>query len=212
MRLIVGMTGATGAILGIRTLEVMRELGIETHLILSKWAEATIHLETDWSLADVKRLASRVYASTDQAAAVSSGSFPVDGMVVVPCSMKTLASIRIGFADNLITRAADVTLKERRRLVLVPRETPLSLVHLRNMVAATEAGAVVLPAASSGVFGLRGDGPWVIVREAKKEEAAAARAPCAPRVVHTPCARRLSHATPPEKHHCADYVAPCLGL
>jgi 4-hydroxy-3-polyprenylbenzoate decarboxylase len=145
MRLIVGMTGATGAILGIRTLEVLRELGVETHLILSKWAEATIHLETDWSLADVKRLASRVYASTDQAAAVSSGSFPVDGMVVVPCSMKTLASIRIGFADNLITRAADVTLKERRRLVLVPRETPLSAIHLENMLRLAELGVSIVP-------------------------------------------------------------------
>ncbi|MDQ0189052.1 UbiX family flavin prenyltransferase [Alicyclobacillus cycloheptanicus] len=145
MKIVVGMTGATGAIWGIRTLEVLRELGIESHLILSKWAEATIALETAWSVSDVKGLASKVYAATDQAAAVSSGSFPVDGMIIAPCSMKTLASIRYGLADNLISRAADVTIKESRTLVIVPRETPLSAIHLENMLRLAELGVRIVP-------------------------------------------------------------------
>ncbi|WP_067935659.1 UbiX family flavin prenyltransferase [Alicyclobacillus kakegawensis] len=145
MRIIVGITGASGAILGIRTLEVLRALHIESYLILSKWAEATIHQETDWSLSDVKQLATHVYSAADQAAAVSSGSFPVDGMIVVPCSMKTLASIRMGLADNLIMRAADVTIKESRKLVLVPRETPVSAIHLENMLRLAEIGVSIVP-------------------------------------------------------------------
>jgi 4-hydroxy-3-polyprenylbenzoate decarboxylase len=145
MRLIVGITGATGAILGIRTLEILRDLGVETHLILSKWAEATIHLETDWSVADVKKLASYVYSPTDQAAALASGSFIVHGMIIIPCSMKTLSSIRMGLCDNLITRAADVTIKESRKLVLVPRESPLSAIHLENMLKLAELGVSIVP-------------------------------------------------------------------
>ncbi|PJE21436.1 MAG: phenolic acid decarboxylase subunit B [Mycobacterium sp.] len=145
MRLVVAMTGATGAPIGVRLLEVLRELGVETHLILSDWARATIKLETDRSVNDVRALASHSYSARDLAAGISSGSFRTDGMVICPCSMKTLSAIRIGFSDNLITRAADVTLKERRRLVLVAREAPLSEIHLENMLFLRRAGAVVFP-------------------------------------------------------------------
>lgn len=145
MRLVVAMTGATGAPIGIRLLEVLRELGVETHLILSDWARATIKLETDRSVNDVRGLASHSYSARDLAAGISSGSFRTDGMVICPCSMKTLSAIRIGFSDNLISRAADVTLKERRRLVLVAREAPLSEIHLENMLVVTRAGAVIFP-------------------------------------------------------------------
>ncbi|WP_189866157.1 UbiX family flavin prenyltransferase [Streptomyces poonensis] len=140
------MTGASGAPIGVRLLEVLRGLdGVETHLVLSRWARTTIELETPYSAREVAKLADVVYSPGDQAAAVSSGSFPTDGMVIVPCSMKTVAGIRTGYADGLIGRAADVTLKERRRLVLVPRETPLSEVHLDNLLALARMGAVVVP-------------------------------------------------------------------
>ncbi len=145
MRLVVAMTGATGSALGIRLLEVLGELGVETHLILSDWARATIKLETDHSVEQVRALASHAYSARDLAAGISSGSFRTDGMVICPCSMKTLSAIRIGFSDNLITRAADVTLKERRRLVLVAREAPLSEIHLENMHYLARAGAVIFP-------------------------------------------------------------------
>nr|WP_278247910.1 UbiX family flavin prenyltransferase [Mycobacterium syngnathidarum] len=145
MRLVVAMTGATGAALGIRLLEILAELGVETHLILSDWARATIKLETDHSVDEVRALASHTHSSRDLAAGISSGSFLTDGMVVCPCSMKTLSAIRIGYSDNLITRAADVTLKERRKLVLVAREAPLSEVHLDNMHYLARAGAVIFP-------------------------------------------------------------------
>jgi 4-hydroxy-3-polyprenylbenzoate decarboxylase len=118
---------------------------VETHLVLSRWARATIHLETGLSAGDVAGLADVVYSWDDQAAVISSGSFLTHGMVVAPCSMKTLAGIRTGYADGLIARAADVTLKERRRLVLVPRETPLSEIHLENMLALTRMGARIVP-------------------------------------------------------------------
>lgn len=130
MRLIVGMTGATGAPLGVRLLEVLRDLAdVETHLVMSRWARTTIELETAYSVREVGKLVDVVYGPGDQAAAISSGSFLTAGMVIVPCSMKTLAGIRTGYADGLIARAADVCLKERRRLVLVLRETPLSDDH-----------------------------------------------------------------------------------
>ncbi|OBK24755.1 phenolic acid decarboxylase subunit B [Mycobacterium asiaticum] len=145
MRLVVAMTGATGAVLGIRLLEVLRDLDVETHLVLSDWARATIKLETDYTVNDVRALAAHVYSARDLAAGISSGSFRTDGMVVCPCSMKTLSAIRIGFSDNLITRAADVTLKERRKLVLVAREAPLSEIHLENMLYLSRAGAVIFP-------------------------------------------------------------------
>lgn len=145
MRLVIAMTGATGASLGIRLLETLGRLGVETHLILSDWARATIKIETDTSVGEVRALASHVYSARDLAASISSGSFRTDGMVVCPCSMKTLSAIRIGFSDNLITRAADVTLKERRRLVLVAREAPLSEIHLENMQSLAHLGAVIFP-------------------------------------------------------------------
>lgn len=144
-RLIVAMTGATGAIYGVRLLEALRDLDVETHLILSKWAERTIEHETPLSVAQVKALASVVHPLQNQGASISSGSFVTDGMVVVPCSMKTLACIAHGISDNLIHRAADVILKERRRLVLVPREAPLSEIHLENMLRLARMGVVILP-------------------------------------------------------------------
>ncbi|MCP2163527.1 non-oxidative hydroxyarylic acid decarboxylases subunit B [Goodfellowiella coeruleoviolacea] len=146
MRLIVGMTGATGARLGVRLLTVLRRMAdVETHLVLSRWARTTIELETPYSQREVAGLADVVYGSADQAAAISSGSFRTDGMVVVPCSMKTLAGIRSGYAAGLLGRAADVVLKEGRRLVLVPRETPLSEIHLENMLALARMGVRIVP-------------------------------------------------------------------
>jgi 4-hydroxy-3-polyprenylbenzoate decarboxylase len=146
VRLIVGMTGATGAPLGVRLLEVLRDLDdVETHLVLSRWARTTVELETAYTAREVAKLADVVHGPGDQAAAISSGSFLTAGMVIVPCSMKTLAGIRTGYADGLIARAADVCLKERRRLVLVPRETPLNDVHLENMLGLSWMGATILP-------------------------------------------------------------------
>jgi flavin prenyltransferase len=145
-RLIVGLTGSSGVILGVRLLEVLKPIpDIETHLILSKGAELTLRLETEKGLADVKALADVVHNPRNLAASISSGSFPVFGMAVVPCSMKSLAQIALSLSDNLLARAADVTLKERRKLVLVPRETPLHLGHLRHMTAIVEMGGVILP-------------------------------------------------------------------
>jgi 4-hydroxy-3-polyprenylbenzoate decarboxylase len=145
-RIIVGMTGATGAAIGVELLHQLRESReVETHLVLSRWSLTTLHLETGLSANDVTRLADVVYGWNDQAAPISSGSFLTDGMVVAPCSMKTLAGIRTGYADGLIARAADVTLKEHRRLVLVPRETPLNEIHLENMLALARIGARVVP-------------------------------------------------------------------
>ncbi|MFG3426480.1 non-oxidative hydroxyarylic acid decarboxylases subunit B [Streptomyces californicus] len=146
MRLIVGMTGATGAILGVRLLErLAADPAVETHLVLSRWARATIELETGRTARDVAKLADAVHNSEDQGAAISSGSFRTDGMVVVPCSMKTLAGIRTGYAEGLVSRAADVVLKENRPLVLVPRETPLSHIHLENMLALARMGVRIVP-------------------------------------------------------------------
>ncbi|KAL5362042.1 hypothetical protein BJX96DRAFT_185772 [Aspergillus floccosus] len=144
-RIVVAMTGATGAILGIKVLLSLRRLNIETHLVMSKWAEATIKYETDYHPSNVRALADHVHNINDMAAPISSGSFRADGMVIVPCSMKTLAAIHSGFCDDLISRTADVMLKERRRLVLVARETPLSEIHLRNMLEVTRAGAIIFP-------------------------------------------------------------------
>lgn len=145
-RLIVGISGASGVIHGIRLLEVARNTeGIETHLILSNAAKRTIDLETDWTVAGVEELADRSYRVNDIAAAVASGSFRASAMVVVPCSMKTLSGIANSYADNLLIRAAEVALKDRRQLVLVPRETPLHLGHLRLLVRVAEMGAVVMP-------------------------------------------------------------------
>lgn len=145
MRLVVGMTGATGAPLTVRLLELLGELGVETHLIVSRWGRSTLRQETELRVADLQALAHTCYKPEDQAAAISSGSFRTDGMIVVPCSMKTLAGIRIGFGESLIGRAADVTLKECRRLVLVTRETPLSTIHLENMLELSRMGATIFP-------------------------------------------------------------------
>jgi 4-hydroxy-3-polyprenylbenzoate decarboxylase len=145
-RLIIGISGASGAIYGIRLLEVLRGVAeVETHLVISGAARQTIALETDYSLAAVEALADITYRINDIAAAISSGSYSTIGMVVVPCSMKTLAGIAFSLSDNLLLRAADVTLKERRRLVIVARETPLHLGHLRLMTQVTELGGVIMP-------------------------------------------------------------------
>lgn len=144
-RMIVALTGATGSILGIKTLLTLRRLNVETHLVLSKWAEATLKYETDYTVPNLRALADRVYSNHDLAAPIASGSFRVDGMVVVPCSVRTLGAINSGVCDDLISRAADVVLKERRRLVLAVRETPLSVIHLQNMLGVSQAGAVVFP-------------------------------------------------------------------
>ncbi|MEV4340562.1 non-oxidative hydroxyarylic acid decarboxylases subunit B [Streptomyces sp. NPDC049590] len=146
MRLVVGMTGATGAVFGVRFLQVLAQLpDVETHLVLSRWARTTVELETGLSVNEVGDLADVVHRPEDQGAAISSGSFRTDGMVIVPCSMKTLAGIRAGYADSLVGRAADVILKERRRLVIVPRETPLSEIHLENMLALSRMGVRLVP-------------------------------------------------------------------
>jgi 4-hydroxy-3-polyprenylbenzoate decarboxylase len=145
MRLIVGMTGATGSIYGVRLLERLREAGVETHLVISRWGVRTLLHETPFTREHVEALAHTTYPPGDMGAAISSGSFRTDGMVIVPCSAKTLAGIAHGFGDNLIHRAADVVLKERRRLVLAVREAPLSAIHLENMLQLSRLGAVVLP-------------------------------------------------------------------
>lgn len=144
-RLVVGISGASGAVYGVRVLQALKALGVETHLVLSKAAEITLAHETDLKPAAVRALASHVHAPGDLAAAPSSGSFRTDGMIVAPCSVKTLAEIASGATTNLLSRAADVTLKERRRLVLLVRETPLHAGHLRNMLTVTEMGAIVAP-------------------------------------------------------------------
>jgi 4-hydroxy-3-polyprenylbenzoate decarboxylase len=144
-RVIVAITGASGAVLGIRTLERLRALSIETHLVISAAAGITIVQETDHTLSDVRALAHTSYDPRDIGATIASGSFPVHGMIVVPCSIKTLSAIANSYADDLIVRAADVTLKEGRPLVLVVRETPLHRGHLRLMDLAARAGAVIFP-------------------------------------------------------------------
>ena len=144
-RIIVAITGASGAIYGIRLLQVLAHLGVETHLVLSDAAKITLTSETDLSVGEVQSLAAVVHHSKDIAASISSGSFQTEGMIVAPCSMRTLAEISTGVTTSLVSRAADVVLKERRRLVLLVRETPLHLGHLRSMVQVTEMGAVVMP-------------------------------------------------------------------
>lgn len=144
-RLIVGISGASGVIYGVRMLQMLRALGVETHLVMSKSAQLTLTHETDLSVAEVKALADVTYSNADIGASIASGSFRVSGMVIAPCSIKTLSEIASGITGSLLSRAADVTLKERRRLVLMLRETPLHLGHLRSMVAVTEAGAIVSP-------------------------------------------------------------------
>ena len=145
MKIVVGMSGASGSIYGVRLLEVLQQAGVETHLVMSDAAKRTIVYETDRTIQDVKKLATHVHELSDIGACISSGSFRHDGMVIAPCSIKTLSALANSFNANLLIRAADVTLKERRKLVLMVRETPLHLGHLRLMTLATKIGAVLLP-------------------------------------------------------------------
>lgn len=144
-RVVVGITGATGIVWGIRALELLRELGVETHLVVSRAAQLTRSHETDLSERDLVSLADHAWGVDDVAAPISSGSFPTLGMVIAPASMRTVGEIASGVTSSLLTRAADVTLKERRRLVVMAREAPLTLIHLRNLATLTEAGATVFP-------------------------------------------------------------------
>ena len=144
-RLIVGITGASGAIYGIRLLELLRDTDIETHLVMSRAAKMTLAYETDFKVSDMEKLANIVHPNENIGATCSSGSFRTMGMVIAPCSIKTMSEIATGVTGNLLSRAADVALKERRRVVLLLRETPLHLGHIRTMAAVTEAGAIVYP-------------------------------------------------------------------
>ena len=144
-RIVVGITGASGIAYGITALKLLRSLGVETHVIMSRSAQVTLAYETSLGVADVRELADVWYSNDDIGAAISSGSFAVRGMIVAPCSIKTLSEIATGITGSLMSRAADVMLKERRRLVLMVRETPLHAGHLKSMLAATEAGAIICP-------------------------------------------------------------------
>lgn len=143
--LVIGISGASGAIYGVRLLELLHDCNIETHLIISRAAQMVIAYETDYKIADIERLASVVHSNLDVGAVCSSGSYRTAGMIVAPCSIKTMSEIAAGTTTGLISRAADVVLKERRRLVLLLRETPLHIGHIRSMAAVTEAGAIVYP-------------------------------------------------------------------
>jgi 4-hydroxy-3-polyprenylbenzoate decarboxylase len=146
MRVIVGMSGATGAIYGIRLLEALRTAGgVESHLVMSKWAQRTIEHETRLTVDAVKKLADVVHNAENLGATISSGSFKTEGMVIAPCSTKTLGAIASGYSDTLVARAAEVVLKERRKLILLVRESPLTTIHLENMLRVAQAGAVVAP-------------------------------------------------------------------
>lgn len=144
-RMVVGVTGATGIVYAVRLLEMLRDLAVESHLVVTKATEQTCAYETGLSARELRAMADQVYAPSDVGAAIASGSFPVLGMVVAPCSMRSLADIAYGNTGNVLTRAADVTLKERRRLVLLTRETPLHAGHIKAMLAATESGAIIAP-------------------------------------------------------------------
>ena len=145
-RIFVSITGASGAIYGVKLIKALKDAGHEIHLVISRWGEKTLEYETGESKSSLEKRVYKVYEEDDLTAGPASGSFPLDAVVVVPCSMKTLAGIAHGYADNLISRAADCALKERRKLILVPRETPLNLIHIRNMERVTEAGAIIIPA------------------------------------------------------------------
>ena len=144
-RLIVGITGATGVIFGVRLLEALKAAGVETHLVMSRWGQRTVEHETGLTSAELESRASVVHGSGNMAATISSGSFPTDGMVICPCTMRTVATIAHGNGENLVHRAADVVLKERRRLVIVPRETPLSEIHLENLLKLARMGVSIVP-------------------------------------------------------------------
>ncbi|SHO52859.1 UbiX family flavin prenyltransferase [Anaerocolumna xylanovorans] len=145
-RLVVGMSGASGAVLTIKLLQLMKTCpGWETHLVISKGAQLTIAQETSYTLSQVEAMADVIYDINDYGGRIASGTYQTEGMVIIPCSMKTVAGIACGYSDNLLLRAADVTLKERRKLVLIPRESPLSTIHLRNMLTLAETGAYIMP-------------------------------------------------------------------
>jgi 4-hydroxy-3-polyprenylbenzoate decarboxylase len=146
LRIVVGISGSSGVIYGIRFLQALVRMEIETHLILSKWAVQNIKIETNEDICTIEKIANFVYDEKDMAASISSGSFKTGGMAVIPCSMKTLSSIANGYDDNLLSRAASVTIKEKRKLVVVPRETPLSTIHIANMLRLSELGVTILPA------------------------------------------------------------------
>jgi len=146
VRLVVAITGASGAIYGKRLLEVLHNKKVETHLVVSKAAEKVIEHELETTKRGLEKLADHIYDVDDLTAPILSGSFKTDGMIIIPCSMKTVAGIAHGYSDNLILRAADVTLKERRKLILVPRETPLNVIHLRNMLELSKQGVAIIPA------------------------------------------------------------------
>jgi len=145
MKLVIGITGSTGVIYGIRLLEVLKKLGVETHLIMSEWAIKCISMETEFKLDYVKSLANTVSDEKNMASSISSGTHKVDGMIIAPCSMKTLSAIANGYDDTLVARAAGVTIKESRKLILMVRETPLSAIHLENMLKLSRLGVVILP-------------------------------------------------------------------
>ncbi len=145
MKLIIGITGSTGAIYGVRMLEVLKKLNVETHLIISEWGAKCISMETEFSLDYVKSLATSTSDEKNMASSVSSGTHKIDGMIVAPCSMKTLSAIANGYDDTLVSRAAGVTIKESRKLILMVRETPLSAIHLENMLKLSRLGIVILP-------------------------------------------------------------------
>ena len=146
LKIVVGISGSSGVIYGIRFLQALSKLKVETHLVLSKWAKKNIEIETDKNIGEILKTANYNYDEADMAAAISSGSFRTNGMAIIPCSMKTMSSIANGYDDNLISRAASVTIKENRRLVIVPRETPLSKIHISNMLKLSEIGVIILPA------------------------------------------------------------------
>jgi len=145
LKLIIGITGSTGAIYGIRMLEALKKLNVETHLIMSEWAEKCISMETEYTIDYVKSLATNTSNEKNMASSVSSGTHRVDGMIIAPCSMKTLSAIANGYDNTLIARAAGVTIKESRKLILMARETPLSAIHLENMLKLSRLGVVILP-------------------------------------------------------------------
>lgn len=145
LKLVVGISGASGSIYGIRLLQKLKQNKVETHLVITKWGQQTIREETDYTIEKVRSLASFYYDEEEQGAAISSGSFKIKGMIIAPCSMKTLSGIANGYADNLIIRAADVTIKEKRKLILVTRETPLNAIHLENMLKLARLGVTIMP-------------------------------------------------------------------
>ncbi len=146
MKIIIGISGASGSIFGIRLLEYLKNLNeVETHLVISKWGQQTLEYETDFSTSEVRKLADFSYSQSEMGASISSGSFLTDGMVIAPCSMRTIAAIANGISENLIHRAADVVIKERRKLVLLPREAPLSQIHLENLLKLSRLGVSILP-------------------------------------------------------------------